>query len=142
MPFCSNCSKFSEDSDGSRFCRFCGSELAPPSTKTYRPSTTKSRSSMGTRAAVAIVFLVVVFLGWIAFTSLACSTSYYTGYIKTADGSTINIDASYQIVSMHYDKGVLLYTVYLTSRSGQTFEYHYVTDFNLQRNVPAICPGT
>ena len=54
----------------------------------------------------------------------------YVGEVETAT-QTFQITQADKITQVSYDKGVLLYTVYLTNDQGQQFTYHYVTSYNL-----------
>jgi hypothetical protein len=145
MTYCPRCGTWSE----SNFCPNCGQQLVDlryPHETTYPAEHTvpqPSRNGGGARAAVAIVLLLLIIGGaWLYFSQphgspgspLGCvphQETVYVGYIHTAT-ENYQITEGQRITQFSYDKGLLLYTVYLTSDQGQHFEYHYVTSFDLE----------
>jgi hypothetical protein len=145
MTYCRRCGAWGEGN----FCSNCGQQLvdlrytAPVQSPTEQTSKQASRGGGSGGAVVAVVlFLLILGGAWLFFgqphgspgSPAQCvphQETVYVGYIKTAT-ETFQITEGQRIVSVSYDKGILLYTVYLTNDQGQRFEYHYVTSFNLQ----------
>jgi hypothetical protein len=144
VPYCRRCGAYGEGN----FCSNCGQQLVDLrySRETTYPTehmvTQPRKSGGGAGAAVAIILLLLIIGGaWFFFgqphgspgSPMQCvphQETVYVGSIHTAT-ETFQITQGQRIVQVSYDKGLLLYTVYLTNDEGQRFEYHYVTSFDL-----------
>jgi len=142
--YCKSCGRQLEDSD--RYCDVCGkqSPYPPDQIQTVRPQTTQQQSQGGGHGgAIAAIFLLLLIIGgaFLFFSQphgssgspIQCvphQETVYVGYVRTAT-ETIQFTEDQRITQFSYEKGVLLYTVYLANDQGQKFEYHYVIDFNL-----------
>ncbi len=133
MPFCPNCGKYST---AGNFCCYCAAALTTP-----RPPHAAQQRSSGSGVAAAVILLLLAVGAFLFFAQqygagtnpLACfphQETVYVGYVQTAT-QTFQITQGQKITRVSYDKGLLLYTVYLTNDQGQQFQYHYATAFNL-----------
>ena len=148
MPYCSHCGAYG---DGN-FCSNCGQQLADlryPRDQTHSVNNRISQPSTGRGgggAIAAVVLLLLIVGGACLFfgqphgspgSPAQCvphQQTVYVGYVETAT-ETFQIAEDQRIAHVSYDKGLLLYTVYLTNDEGQQFEYHYVTRFDLQPTI-------
>jgi hypothetical protein len=135
----------------SKFCDRCGAEQAiieadqPPtqtSGQVSQPLQATKTSSTAGPAIAAFLIIVLLMIGIFAFVGqphgspgspVACvphQEYVYVGYVQTLS-ERFTITEANKIVQVSYDKGILLYTLYLTNDQGQRFDYHYVTDYQL-----------
>jgi hypothetical protein len=146
MPFCPHCGKYYE----TNFCPNCGADLRAliPQRNKTAPVQQKEKTVVVERrpsrgGAIAAIILLFIILGgiWLFFSQpygspgspwqcLPHQEVVYVGYIQTMS-ERFQITEADRITHISYDKGLLLYTVYLTNDQGQRFEYHYVTEFSL-----------
>jgi hypothetical protein len=145
VSYCRRCGAYGEGN----FCSNCGQQLVDlrhpvqAHSLDHQVSQQESVSRGGGGGAFAAVLLLLLIVGgaWLFFgqphgspgSPMQCvphQETVYVGSVQTAS-ETFQITEGQRIVYVSYDKGLLLYTVYLTNDEGQRFEYHYVTSVDL-----------
>ena len=142
---CRRCGAYGEGN----FCSNCGQQLVdlrhPVQTHSVDHQVSQQeivgRGGAGGAFAAVLLLLLIVGGAWLFFgqphgspgSPMQCvphQETVYVGSVQTAS-ETFQITEGQRIVYVSYDKGLLLYTVYLTNDEGQRFEYHYVTSVDL-----------